>query len=447
MMLMHIKDMPRKSATLATFAFALLLGGCDLDDFLAAKDPFTVTPETAGDTANLETLYAGSRSQFALAYGGLQNREGGVVVMTGLMSDELYSSDNFNTRRAVDSRNIDYDISNSAGDHAFIYLQRARAEALNAIDLFEESPRAGSGRHAELYAIAGYSVLMLVENFCTGIPLSRITQTGTVFGDPLSREELYNLALSYFDQALAQTNAGADELNLARIGKGRTLLGLGRFAEAAQAVAAVPSDFRFDVEYAGGSFETPNPVFNFVNEEHRVSASIQEGTANRGLPFGVQPRDPRIAIADQSVASNSGDVATWEQLKYTSQDAEIPLATGLEARLIEAEAQLNRGQSASYLATLNALRAATGLSALADPGNAAGRVDQFFAERAHWLWLTGQRLSDMRRLIRQYGRTEGTVFPTGVTPYGIPYGTAVSLPIPFEEINNPNYSTCSDRGA
>jgi hypothetical protein len=53
----------------------------------------------------------------------------------------------------------------------------------------------------------------------------------------------------------------------------------------------------------------------------------------------------------------------------------------------------------------------------------------------------------MRRLIRQYGRTEDTVFPTGVTPYGTPYGTAVSLPIPFEEINNPNYSTCTDRGA
>jgi starch-binding outer membrane protein, SusD/RagB family len=431
----------------AAFAFAVLLGGCDLDDFLAAKDPFTVTPETASDTANLETLYAGSRSQFALAYGGQQNREGGVVLMAGLMSDELYSSDNFNTRRAVDSRNIDYDISNSAGDHAFIYLQRARAEALNAIDLFEVSPRKGSGRHAELFDIAGYSVLMLVENFCTGIPLSRITQSGVEFGDPLSRDELYSLAISYFDQALAQPSASAAELNLARVGKGRALLGLGRFADAAQAVAGVPSSFRFDVEYAAGSFETPNPVFNFINEEHRVSASIQEGTANRGLAFGVQPRDPRIFIANQSAASNSGDVVTWEQLKYTSQDAEIPLATGVEARLIEAEAQLDRGQSASYLTTLNALRASAGLAALTDPGNAAGRIDQFFAERAHWLWLTGQRLSDLRRLIRQYGRTEATVFPTGLTPYGIPYGTSVTLPIPFEEINNPNYTTCSVRGA
>jgi hypothetical protein len=347
----------------------------------------------------------------------------------------------------VDSRNIEYDISNAASDHAFIYLQRARAEALNAIELFEASSRRGSPRHAELFAIAGYSVLMLVENFCTGIPLSRITQTGTEFGDPLSRDELYNLAISYFDEALAQTSGGEAERNLARVGKGRALLGLGQYAAAAQAVAPVPESFAFLVEYAGGSFETPNPVFNFVNEEHRISASLQEGTQNRGLAFGGEPRDPRIFIADQSVASNSGDVPNWMQLKYASQDAEIPLASGVEAKLIEAEAQLASGASASYLATLNALRTPLTLPALSDPGSAAARVDQFFAERAHWLWLTGNRLSDMRRLIRQYGRTEDTVFPTGLTPYGAAYGDDVTLPIPFEEINNPNYAVCTVRGA
>src|SRR5688572_1723417 len=158
-----------KTRWLAVTALALvpMLGACDLDELLEAEDPFTVTPPVARDTANLETLYAGARSQFALAFGGLQNREGGVVVMSGLMSDELYSSDNFGTRRAVDSRTIDYEISNAASDHAFEYLQRARAEALNAVELYEGSPRDGNARHAELYSIAGYSVLMLVENFCT----------------------------------------------------------------------------------------------------------------------------------------------------------------------------------------------------------------------------------------------------------------------------------------
>jgi hypothetical protein len=290
---------------------------------------------------------------------------------------------------------------------------------------------------------------MLVENFCTGIPLSRISDTGVEFGEPLSATELYDLAIEYFDGALAQPNAGTDQLNLARVGKARALIGLDQHTAAAQAVAQVPTSFVFNIEYAGGSFFTPNPIFNFNNEEHRISASLREGTANLGLPFGtVAPNDPRVSIAAQSVPSNSGDVPTFLQLKYNSQDAAIPLASGIEARLIEAEAQLNDGNSGAYVATLNALRAGMpGLAPLTDPGTPAARVDQFFAERAYWLWLTGQRLSDMRRLIRQYGRTQQTVFPTGTTEYGLTYGTDVTLPVPFEEINNPNYSTCTNRGA
>ena len=449
---MQIDFTPRRrgrlGSLLAVIALTPLLGACDLDTLLEAKDPFTVTPPVARDTANLTTLYAGARSQFALAFGGLQNREGGIVLVTGLLSDELYSSDTFGTRRAVDSRTIDYEISNSAGDHAFIYLQRARAEALNAIDLYAESPRAGDANHAELYSIAGYSVLMLVENFCTGIPLSRITETGTEFGSPMSATELYNLAISYFDAALALPNAGATQLNLARVGKGRALLDLGQVAAAAQAVASVPTSFTFDIEYSPGAFETPNPVYNFINEEHRISASRQEGTVNRGLNFGaVAANDPRVRIASQPVASNSGDVPTFLQLKYNSQAASIQLASGIEARLIEAESQASNGTSASYLATLNALRGSISLSPLTDPGAGAARVDQVFAERAYWLWLTGHRLSDLRRLVRQYNRPQANVFPTGTTGYGLTYGTDVTLPIPFEEVNNPNYTICQNRGA
>lgn len=433
---------------LTLVALALPLGACDLDELLEADDPFTVTPGVARDTANLETLYAGARSQFALALTGQQNREGGVIMQAGLMSDELYSSDSFGTRQAVDRRAINYELSNASSDHAFQFLQRARAEALNAVDLYAASPRAGNPRHAELYSIAGFSVVMLAENFCTGLPLSRITETGTVFGDPMSATELYELAITYFDAAIGLANAGADQTNLARVGKARALLDLQRFTEAAQTASQVPSGFVFNVEHSAGSFETPNAIFNMNNEERRISASLREGTQNMGLPFGtVAPNDPRISIASQPVQSNSGEVDTWLQLKYPSQGAPVVLASGIEADLIEAEAALNMGASASYLNILNTLRGGVGLGNLADPGNATGRVDQFFAERAYWLWLTGHRLSDMRRLIRQYGRQQAAVFPTGTTEYGLPFGTDVTLPIPFEEINNPNYSTCTDRGA
>lgn len=427
---------------------SLAMGGCDLDTLLEAEDPFSVTPGTARDTANLTTLYAGSRSQFALAYAGQQNREGGVVMMSGLMSDELYSSDSFSSRWEIDTRNVDYDGLSAASQHAFVYLQRARAEALNAVDVFEGSARDGNDQHAELFSIAGYSVTLLAENFCSGVPLSRITEEGVEFGDPLSTTQLYELAIQYFDDAIAQPDGGESQRNVARVGKARALLDLGRFSEAAQVAAQVPDAMPpFEIEYAAGSFETPNAVFNMINEERRFSVSLQEGTANQGLPYGaVAAGDPRVELDPDPVVGNAG-IDAYLQFKYPSQGAPIPLATATEARLIEAEAALDMGDSGAYLTILNDLRADEGLGPLADPGTPAARVDQFFAERAYFLWLTGHRLSDLRRLIRQYGRTQDQVFPTGMTPYGLSYGTSVSMPVPFDEVNNPNYTGCTDTGA
>ena len=63
------------------------------------------------------------------------------------------------------------------------------------------------------------------------------------------------------------------------------------------------------------------------------------------------------------------------------------------------------------------------------------------------MWLTGHRLGDMRRLIRQYSRTESTVFPTGALLYRASdsYGTDVNFVVPFAERNNPNFKGCTDR--
>ena len=70
-----------------------------------------------------------------------------------------------------------------------------------------------------------------------------------------------------------------------------------------------------------------------------------------------------------------------------------------------------------------------------------------FKERAFWMWLTGHRMGDMRRLIRQYKRDQSTVFPVGVMPLrkGESFGTDVTFVVPFTERNNPNFNGCTDR--
>jgi hypothetical protein len=47
----------------------------------------------------------------------------------------------------------------------------------------------------------------------------------------------------------------------------------------------------------------------------------------------------------------------FEQLRQPNRDADVPLADGIEARLIEAEAALKAGDAATWLAKLNGLRA------------------------------------------------------------------------------------------
>ena len=87
---------------------------------------------------------------------------------------------------------------------------------------------------------------------------------------------------------------------------------------------------------------------------------------------------------------------------------------------------------------LSGLRATVGLVPLEDPGTAAGRVTQLFRERAFWLWLTGHRLGDLRRLVRQYSRPADVVYPVGPYPGGpLRYGDQLDLPI--YEVNNSRY--------
>ena len=73
-------------------------------------------------------------------------------------------------------------------------------------------------------------------------------------------------------------------------------------------------------------------------------------------------------------------------------------------------------------------------------------VSMFFREKAFWTFSRGQRLGDMRRMIRNYGRTEANTFPTGSHYKGVVYGTDVNLPVPKDESgNNPNSLGCTDR--
>ena len=75
----------------------------------------------------------------------------------------------------------------------------------------------------------------------------------------------------------------------------------------------------------------------------------------------------------------------------------------------------------------------------------AARVDMLFRERAFWLFATGHRMGDMRRLLRQYGRSHDNVYPIGPYKAGVSYGEDVVFILTLSEQSNPNGRTCTDK--
>lgn len=91
--------------------------------------------------------------------------------------------------------------------------------------------------------------------------------------------------------------------------------------------------------------------------------------------------------------------------------------------------------------------AATALPPLTDPGTQEARISLHFREKAFWTFSRGQRLGDLRRLVRQFGRPADQVFPVGPHYKTSVYDNDVNLPVHTYETNNPKFTACLDRNA
>jgi hypothetical protein len=297
---------------------------------------------------------------------------------------------------------------------------------------------------------------------------------------PLTTQQLLDTAIARINEALtvapAVTNATLSQAmtNLARVGKARALVDKGDFATADTTVAPVPTNFAYLSEHSEISTFENNGVFNGNTFDRRYSVADREGI--NGFPYRFV-EDKRTPVRRRTAGSRNGfDGVTpqFNNFRFGDAKSPIPLATGVEARLIEAEAALQAdtaNPSAAFFTALNDPRANAANRAYFNPSPfsrtdtltnpvpvlanlttadntaAGGAVNLLFAERARWLWLTAHRLGDLRRLIRQYGRLADTVFPTGAYFKSNPsvYGTDVNIPVPITEQNNPNFTACLDR--
>lgn len=388
----------------------------------------------------------------------------------GLLADEWSTSSTFIQNDETDQRRIQLFNSSVTEQLRNLYRTRTRAnDAIAALQQFSPTSRAVIG---EMYLARGFAELQLASDFCNGIPIAADTRANPPEnGAPKTGAEVLALAAASLDTAISVTGAApaSDTSSLrinraARVGRGRTALALNDTTTAASFVAGVPTTFAYQHSFSLTTSTNALWGQGLSARRYSVGDSVEGNQRNilvrNAIPF-ASSRDPRLGVVTipTSGAINGQDGLTYARTTTLwGQLTAVDVANGVDARMIEAEVALRNGNAAQWLAIHNALRAAppklgdvqptaAALPPLADPGTRDARVNVQFREKAFWTFGRGQRLGDLRRLVRQFGRSQDQVFPVGVHYKGGTYGGDVNLPVVTDEGNNPNFKGCADRNA
>ena len=451
-------------------AAALVAGGASAtacnakQELLAPQQPGVISPSDVNSATAAGALYTGAMGRFvrAMNYGTGGNQEG-LWNWEALFTDEVRSADTFSQRNDADQRNL----ATNDGVLTPIYQQtqqvRGRArDAINALLTYDESAT-GKQRVGELFYVMGYTEMLLSQAFCNGVPFGETVDGQPVYSQPFTNADGFKLAISHFDSALTfltGTDAGTKNIvNAVLVAKARAQADLADFDGAAKTASSVPTNFQYTFDYALTTIDnewwTMGPSVKRYNAGDSVDVA---GQIFNAIPF-AQLNDPRVVTKDtKSVAEDNK--SNFIEIENWGRDDPIPVASGIDARLIEAEDSLQNNNIAGMMKILNALRTSAqvigvfrvpAMTALPTPASKDAAIDLFFREKALWQYERGYRMDDLRRLVRQYKRSQDKVFPSGnftrnTTPSGT-FGTQVAFPVPDAEKYNPNFHGCLDTNA
>jgi tetratricopeptide (TPR) repeat protein len=440
-------------------------------------------PDVADPAATHTPSGAVARYRGALAL--LPGTADSLLTLTGILTDELAALPTAvgvsRGYTALDSRQ-----PSTSFDGLYAQLHHLRGEAQEARGFLRAyAPDSSAALAGHLYALEGWAELSLADVFCSGIPLSTVNFSGDyTLAAGSTTQAVYEHAIRLLDSAVAlSADSGLRLQPFAAVVRGRALLALGRYAEAAAAVAGVLDAYTYQVTYTPANFHLLQSfAANYPTVTGTPSAANGEGGTGLDYRTSGDPRTPSTALGSDQL----GNTMYFPDKYPTSGAVTLTLASGIEARLIEAEAALQANpEDGQWLARLNALRTdgtfevdtqvvavdetvtppdttfaydtlwhagsggVAGLDTLADPGTADGRLDLLFRERAFWLYLTGHRQGDLRRLVREYLRDPEMVYPTGTYPGGPgTYGSAMVAPVPeAEHTLNTKYTGCFNADA
>jgi hypothetical protein len=442
----------------------MLLGACSVhQELLAPQNPGVIDPGAVANTAAADALYVGALGRWKSSINGGGNNTEALWNWEALFTDELQSGDTFSQRNDADSRNLQTNDGVLTPIYQAVQQARGRArDAINGLVAYDKSAL-GVQHVGEMYLMMGYLEMSLGESFCNGVPLGETVNGVPQYTQPLTDADVFKQALARTDTALtflSASDAATVALKQAVLTlRGRIKVNLGDFTGAATEVASVPTSFQYNFDYSQTTFDNEWWIMGASVKRYTAGDSVNvAGQIFNAIPF-ARLNDPRVKAVN-SGKPGEDNITIFIDVQNWGRDDPIPALSGIDARLIEAEGRLQANDIPGMMTILNTLRTnqqtlgifkpAT-LGALTAPPDKTTATDLFFREKALWQFERGYRMGDLRRLVRQYGRTQDKVFPSGnFTRNGTPsgtYGTQVAFPVVDAELNNPNFHGCLDTKA
>ena len=392
------------------------------DNFFQVENPDVIDAATVDPVADGTVFSRSAFQTFAVAYGS------GYIVYTAWFTNEAWVGDTYPTRNEYGRRFIDQMNTSTAPD-LWTPLTRSIAQGEAVIEILEGQ----TGQELNVARAAftsGYALVLQAEGFCAGT----MVQPGGVPGPRMTSQELLAKAIERFDKAMSAGGAttGTEAASIvtgAKVGKGRALLDLGRKTEAVAAVSGVATSYAFNVPYvddASSRGRLGNGVYYYSFGGLREALVVP--------PHYRSMNDPRVQWADAGKFSQDGELRLYTQKKYPAWNSPIRLASGLEARYIEAEANLS---AASTLTFINERRAAGGQAAVSTT-NTTELLAHLMEQKSRDFWLEGTRMGDWRR----NPNAVPNILPPGNNYYKPQLGDVqnqMCMPLPYAECNaNPN---------
>ncbi|MHB1073638.1 MAG: RagB/SusD family nutrient uptake outer membrane protein [Gemmatimonadaceae bacterium] len=412
------------AAPLALGAVLAAAVGCNTDRLLNVQTPSRLAEAAFLVPQNAALIVASSVVDFECALGAH-------IVASGLAAGELADATQTASRWSYDRRDVQavdahYSTFSCAAIGVYTPISTARFTNDQALRLLQGwTDQQVANRQALIAtaaAYAGYSMLLLAEDFCTA---------AIDIGPELNTNQMLDTAIARFDVAVTAAD-GANQpalRNMALVGRARAKLDKGDLAGAAADAAQVPAGFVYNAAAATTADRRNNRVFAQNNQ----SLAVTVAAAYRALTVGGQP-DPRVVITDLNRTAADQVNRLFTQTKYGSLTAPTPIATWVEAQLILAEARAGANPQQA-IDILNGLRARAGVGL--PPLTAAEQADlkgTIFEERRRELFLQGNRRFDLRRGNLPLVPAAGVIYPKGGA-----YGDQRCWPLPdAERLANPN---------